>query len=160
MSACAVFRGADLQLQSVAVLIGQGTGKAEAMTEAGHFLTREDVAILKLIWGGVITNEAVSWAVLGRVDAGFVARVKRLRAIDQTDLYPLEVEITCDNHCGPIKEVPCDSCRKEGLRVRFSVEGYAWKREQKRLAELDETVLQRQEKLRAKEIERKTIDNF
>ena len=44
--------------------------------------------------------------------------------------------------------------------MRFSVEGYTWEQEQKRLAELNETVLQRQEKLRTKEIERKTIDNF
>ena len=130
------------------------------MTEAGHFLTREDVAILNLIWGGVSTNEKVSWAVLGRVEAGFVARVKRLRAIVETDRYPLEVEITCENHCGPIKEVPCESCRNEGLRMRFSVEGYNLEQELERLAELNETVLQRQEKLRAKEIERKTIDNF
>ena len=160
MSACAVFRGTDLQNSVRCRVDRPGNREGEAMTEAGHFLTREDVAILKLIWGGVRTNEAVSWAVLGRVDAGFVARVKRLRAIDQTDLYPLEVEITCDNHCGPIKEVPCESCRNEGLRPRFSVEGYTWEQEQKRLAELNETVLQRQEKLRAKEIERKTIDNF
>ena len=130
------------------------------MTEAGHFLTREDVAILNLIWGGVSTNEKVSWAVLGRVEAGFVTRVKRLRAIVETDLYPLGVEITCENHCGPIKEVPCESCRNEGLRPRFSVEGYNLEQELERLAELNETVLQRQEKLRAKEIERKTIDNF
>ena len=146
--------------QPVAVLIGQQNREGEAMTEAGHFLTREDVAILNLIWGGVSTNEKVSWAVLGRVEAGFVTRVKRLRAIVETDLYPLGVEITCENHCGPIKEVPCESCRNEGLRPRFSVEGYNLEQELERLAELNETVLQRQEKLRAKEIERKTIDNF
>ena len=146
--------------QPVAVLIGQQNREGEAMTEAGHFLTREDVAILNLIWGGVSTNEKVSWAVLGRVEAGFVTRVKRLRAIVETDLYPLGVEITCENHCGPIKEVPCESCRNEGLRPRFSVEGYNLEQELERLAELNETVLQRQEKLRAKELERKTIDNF
>ena len=146
--------------QPVAVLIGQQNREGEAMTEAGHFLTREDVAILNLIWGGVSTNEKVSWAVLGRVEAGFVTRVKRLRAIVETDLYPLGVEITCENHCGPIKEVPCESCRNEGLRPRFSVEGYNLEQELERLAELKETLLQRQEKLRAKEIERKTIDNF
>ena len=146
--------------QPVAVLIGQQNREGEAMTEAGHFLTREDVAILNLIWGGVSTNEKVSWAVLGRVEAGFVTRVKRLRAIVETDLYPLGVEITCENHCGPIKEVPCESCRNEGLRPRFSVEGYNLEQELERLAELKETLLQRQEKLRAKEIERKPIDNF
>jgi hypothetical protein len=156
-----VFRGTDLTpFQSVAVLIGQQNREGEAMTEAGDFVTREDVAILNLIWGGVSTNEAVSWAVLGRVEAGFVTRVKRLRAIVETDLYPLGVEITCENHCGPIKEVPCESCRNEGLRMRFSVEGYNLEKELERLAELKETLLQRQEKLRAKEIERKTIDNF
>ncbi len=156
-----MFRGTDLTpFQSVAVLIGQQNREGEAMTEAGDFVTREDVAILNLIWGGVSTNEAVSWAVLGRVEAGFVTRVKRLRAIVETDLYPLGVEITCENHCGPIKEVPCESCRNEGLRMRFSVEGYNLEKELERLAELKETLLQRQEKLRAKEIERKTIDNF
>ena len=142
------------------MLIGQQNREGEAMTEAGHFLTREDVAILNLIWGGVSTNEKVSWAVLGRVEAGFVTRVKRLRAIVETDLYPLGVEITCEYHCGPIKEVPCESCRNEGLRPRFSVEGYNLEQELERLAELKETLLQRQEKLRAKEIERKPIDNF
>ena len=143
MSACAVFAGRIFKIQSVAVLIGQRTGKAEAMTEQSQPISKVDLAILNLIRGEAGTDQAISWAILGLVDTEFVSRVRRIRELDG-ETHDLKRNVTCENHCGPIEFIPCVECNWHLKRpMRFSVEGELWRMEQERLQEEKTSTAQR-----------------
>ena len=114
------------------------------MTERIQPISTEDLAILNLIRGEAggepymkqtaTTDHAVSFALVGRIDPEFVSRVRRIRELD-AQTHKLKRTVECDNHCGPIEEIPCVECNWVYRRpMRFSVEGELWRLEQEKVA--------------------------
>tara|TARA_R100000808_G_scaffold7259_1_gene21483 strand:+ start:562 stop:969 length:408 start_codon:yes stop_codon:yes gene_type:complete len=114
------------------------------MTERDQPISRQDLAIINLIRGEVggepygdqttETDRAISFAILGRIDAEFVSKVKRIRDLDR-ETYKLKRKVMCDNHCDTVWQIPCVACNITYRRpLRFTMEGQLWRDEREKVA--------------------------